>query len=111
MRFDEGYLLLATGSARYVEMARNLAASLRVMDSTRRVCLVHDDSHVHALGDHAFFDDYAVLKNDPLYPSFMNKIHLYAASPYGRAMFVDADEGYSGAGQRDEPASRRRHND
>ena len=88
---DEGYLLLATGPAKYVEMARNLAASLRVMDGTRRICLVHDEDYVLDDADRRFFDDDAVLTSDPLYPGFMNKIRLYPTSPYQRAMFVDAD--------------------
>ena len=88
---EEGYLLLATGPARYVDMARNLAASIRVMDGTRRICLVHDENAVLDTSDTRFFDDYAVLHDDPLYPGFMNKIRLFPTSPYRRAMFVDAD--------------------
>jgi hypothetical protein len=88
---EEGYLLLATGPARYIDMARNLAASIRVMDGTRRICLVHDENAKLDMSDASFFDDYAMLVDDPLYPGFMNKIRLFSASPYRRAMFVDAD--------------------
>jgi hypothetical protein len=87
----EGYLILATGPARYIDMARNLAASLRVMDGTRRICLVHDEAFQLAADDHRFFDDTAILTDDPLYPGFMNKIRLFPTSPYRRTMFVDAD--------------------
>ena len=87
----EGYLILATGPAKYVEMARNLAASIRVMDGTRRICLVHDGQVRFDASDARYFDDYALLLDDPLYPGFMNKIRLYHTSPYKRAMFVDAD--------------------
>ena len=87
----EGYLLLATGPAKYIDMARNLAASLRVMDGTRRICLVHDEDARFDASDLRYFDDYAVLANDELYPGFMNKIRLFGTSPYQRAMFVDAD--------------------
>ena len=88
----EGYLILATGPARYIAMARSLAASIRVMDtSARRICLVHDENFRPAPGDTRYFDDYAVLENDPLYPGFMNKIRLFPTSPYRRTMFVDAD--------------------
>ena len=89
--FEEGYLLLATGPAKYVEMARNLAASIRVMDGTRRICLVHDGEAQFDVSDTLYFDDYALLPDDSLYPGFMNKIRLYSTSPYRRAMFVDAD--------------------
>jgi len=88
---DEGYLILATGPAKYIEMARNLAASIRVMDPARRICLVHDEHAVLAVADAKYFDDQAVLPDDPVYPGFMNKIRLYPTSPYRRTMFVDAD--------------------
>ena len=91
MSFKEGYLLLATGPVKYLEMARNLAASLRIMDGKRRICLVHDEAAEFADDDHRFFDDYAVLPDDPLYPGFMNKIRLFPTTPYQRTMFVDAD--------------------
>lgn len=87
----EGYLILATGHPRYIDMARNLAASLRVMDGKRRICLVHDENAKIEANDARFFDDYAILTDDVLYPGFMNKIRLYPTSPYDRTMFVDAD--------------------
>ncbi|MBO1073527.1 glycosyltransferase family protein [Roseomonas marmotae] len=88
---EEGYLLLATGPAKYVEMARNLAASIRVMDGTRRICLVHDENAELGPQDRKLFDDFSVLEDHPLYPGFMNKIRLFKTSPYQRAMFVDVD--------------------
>ena len=88
---EEGYLILATGPAKYIDMARNLAASIRVMDGARRICLVHDENAKIDPADDRFFDDYALLRDDPLYPGFMNKIRLFPTSPYRRAMFVDAD--------------------
>ena len=38
----QGYITLATGPQEYLEMAANLAASIKVMNSARPVCLVHD---------------------------------------------------------------------
>ena len=87
----EGYLLLATGPAHYVELARNLAASLKVMDGTRPVCLVHDQDHEPKPGDERLFDDYSLLPHDSSYPGFMNKLRLFGHTPYRRSMFVDAD--------------------
>jgi hypothetical protein len=72
-------------------MARRLAASIRVMDGTRRICLVHDENAQLGSTDARYFDDYATLADNPLYPGFMNKIRLYPTSPYHRTMFVDAD--------------------
>lgn len=87
----EGYLILASGPPQYVEMARNLAASLRIMDGTRPICLVHDQHARLEASDKAFFDDAAVLPEDPLYSGSINKIRLHPLSPYRRTMFVDAD--------------------
>ena len=91
MMNGEGYLLLATGPARYADLARNLAASIRVMDGTRPVCLVHDEHFSPNPGDECFFDSYALMPTDAAYPGFMNKIRLFDRSPFQRSMFVDAD--------------------
>ena len=87
----EGYLILATGPDRYLEMARNLAASLRVMDGTRAICLGHDENVHLKSSDQRLFDDYALLPEDSLYPGFMNKIRVFGITPYSRTMFIDAD--------------------
>jgi hypothetical protein len=87
----EGYLILATGSAHYADMACNLAASIKVMDGTRPICLVHDGNIALQPADRALFDDLSVLPPDSRYPGFMNKIRLFPVSPYQRTMFVDAD--------------------
>ena len=87
----EGYLILASGPPQYLAMARNLAASLRVMDGTRPVCLVHDEFAEFIDRDAKLFDDRTILRDHPLYPGFMNKIRLFGTSPYERTMFVDAD--------------------
>lgn len=88
---DEGYVVLATGDMRYVELAANLAASIRVRDPKRCVCLVHDmDS---ALPDRLsrYFHHTATLTADRRYPHVMNKFRLFDLSPYERTMYVDAD--------------------
>lgn len=87
----QGYLTLALGPPRYIEMAANLAASIKVMDPGRPVCLVHDAGaevpwHLRRLFDHKIG-----LEADPLYPDVMNKIRLFHCSPYEQTMFVDAD--------------------
>ena len=88
---DEGYLMLATGPAKYVGMARNLAASVRLMAGTRPICLVHDEDFSPDASDQIFFDDYAMLPNDARHPGFMNKLRVFPTTPYCRTMFVDAD--------------------
>jgi hypothetical protein len=88
---NEGYLILAVGRDDYIDMARNLAASIRVMDGGRRICLVHDEAFLPGERDRRLFDDFSLLRSDPRYPGVMNKIRLFPTSPYRRTMFVDAD--------------------
>ncbi len=88
---SDGYIVLATGASPYVEMATNLAASLRVMDPARRVCLVHDVDADIPPDARRLFTDFAPLAHDPRYPPVMNKLRLFGLSPYARTMYVDAD--------------------
>ena len=88
---NEGYLLLATGPAAYLEMARNLAASLKVMDGSRRVCLIHDLNAGLRSDDPNFFDDFAVLPHDDRFGGLMDKIRLYPISPFDVTMVIDVD--------------------
>jgi hypothetical protein len=87
----DGYIVLATGAAPYVEMATNLAASLRVMDPGRRVCLVHDEGAALPEETRRLFTDFAPLARDDRYPPVMNKLRLFGLTPYARTMYVDAD--------------------
>ena len=91
MRTTQGYVTLATGDPKYLEMAANLAASIKVMDPRRRVCLVHDFGEAFDPTLAAFFDDLVPISRDARYPHVMNKIRLFQASPYDQTMFVDAD--------------------
>ena len=87
----QGYLALATGPRKYVELAMNLAASIKVVDPSRRVCLVHDRNTDIPEEARHLFDDFAVLTDDPVYRPILNKLRLFEFSPYDRSMFVDAD--------------------
>ena len=90
-RASQGYLALATGPRKYVDLAMNLAASIKVTDPARRVCLVHDRAADIPAEAHRLFDDFAVLDDDPAYRPILNKLRLFDASPYDQSMFVDAD--------------------
>jgi hypothetical protein len=87
----EGYLTLAVGLQKYVELAVNLAMSLRIVDPKRSICLVHDDKVRLPPDADKYFDDFALMPEDPAYVGVMNKILLHHYSPYERTMFVDAD--------------------
>ena len=88
----EGYLILATGQPKYLEMARNLAASIRLMDPARRpICLVHDADTRFAPEDRMLFDEYTILPPREHFEGLMNKLRVFDVSPFGRTMFIDAD--------------------
>lgn len=87
----QGYVVMATGLPRYTEMAVNLAASIRVMDPRRPICLVHDAEIDIPAYHRAAFDRTVGLSPDPLYPHVMNKLRIFDASPYDETMYVDAD--------------------
>ena len=72
-------------------MARNLAASLRVVDGTRRICIALNNAGTLQGGDGWLFDDVARLNDDARYPGLMKKIRPYGLTPYQHSMFVDAD--------------------
>ena len=87
----QGYLALATGPRKYVEMALNLAASIKVVDPSRRVCLVHDRHADISYDARTLFDDFVMLDDAPSYHPILNKLRLFDSSPYEQSMFVDAD--------------------
>jgi len=87
----EGYLILATGAPKYLEMARNLAASIRLMDPSRQICLVHDEDARFGADDQAFFDRCVMLPGREHFHGVMNKLRVFDISPFQRTMFIDAD--------------------
>jgi hypothetical protein len=87
----QGYIVLALGPEHYVAMAANLAASIKVMDPSRKLCLVHDQDMKIPSKYAPLFDDTVGLPMDPLYPHVMNKLRLFDVSPYEQTMFIDAD--------------------
>lgn len=76
---------------KYVELAVNLAMSVRIVDPERPICLVHDGQVRLPLDADKYSDDFVLMEHDPTYVGVMNKILLHHHSPYDRTMFVDAD--------------------
>ncbi len=85
----QGYMIMAFGPNRYTDMAVNLAASIRIKDPTRRICLVSDRAPQPRVA--ACFDDVVRMPPDPRYPHLMAKLRSFELSPYRQTMFVDAD--------------------
>jgi hypothetical protein len=87
--YTQGYIIMALGPVRYVEMAVNLAMSIRLMDPSRRICLIHDAPVPPQFAP--YFHDFHALAPDPRYPNVMNKLRVFDATPYEQTMFIDAD--------------------
>jgi len=87
---DEGYLTLATGRQPYVELALNLALSIKHRDR-RPVALLHDGRVEVPTAYRPFFDVVIQAQPDRLLPGIDTKLLLQAYSPFERTLFLDAD--------------------
>lgn len=87
----QGYITLALGLDQYVEMAANLAWSIRHFDKTRPICLVHDERVVLPSDVKQAFTHFAVLEAQDGYVGCMNKIRLDEVSPFDETLYIDAD--------------------
>ncbi|MFW6163734.1 MAG: class I SAM-dependent methyltransferase [Planctomycetota bacterium] len=87
---DEGYLTVATGHQRYVELAVNLALSIKHHDR-RPVALLHDDRVTVPAAYRQYLDVVVEAKPECLLPGLDTKLLLQRYSPLERTMFVDAD--------------------
>ena len=87
---QEGYIIIATDKRQFLEMALNLALSLKLKDS-RPVALVYDKS-IEIPGSYKEYFDFQVkiLDEDRSGGGF-NKLHLYKYSPFQRTMYIDSD--------------------
>lgn len=88
---EEGYLVLAMGKQKYLDMARNLAMSLKLLDPHRPICLVHDSNLPLRDIDSDLFDHTSLLEEEAEFVGCTNKIRLFDCSPYQRTMYIDAD--------------------
>ena len=87
----QGYITLATGSSYYIELAINLALSIKLNDPTRPVCLVIDEGMKLPPKYTPFIDDLAYLQERTGFNGCLNKLRLHEISPYDESMFVDSD--------------------
>lgn len=87
---EEGYLTIATDKNRYVELALNLALSIKLKDK-RPICLLHDDAVRIPVEYRKFFDVIAKIKKDDLMTGPINKLLLFEYSPFSKSMFIDSD--------------------
>jgi hypothetical protein len=91
MRTDAGYIVLACGADKYLQLAINFALSAKLNDPDHPVCLVHDESIRIGSGEKRAFDAFSVLPPAPGYGGCLNKLRLYETSPFAKTMYVDSD--------------------
>ncbi|HRT96267.1 MAG TPA: class I SAM-dependent methyltransferase [Planctomycetota bacterium] len=90
LALTEGYLTLATTRQEYVELALNLALSIKHRDR-RPIALLHDSRVEVPSAYRPFFDILIEAKEDRLLPGLDAKLLLQAYSPFEKTFFLDAD--------------------
>jgi len=88
---EEGYMTIATGQQKYLEMALNLALSIKLKDKKRPIALLHD-KNIRIPEEYKKHFDYLIkIKDKDLLKYHMNKLLLLKYSPFEKTMFIDAD--------------------
>lgn len=87
----QGYITLALDRERYVDMALNLARSLKYFDPGRPRCLVYNDKVRLPPEAASLFDHAVTLADQAGYIGCMNKLRLYDVTPFDETMYIDAD--------------------
>jgi hypothetical protein len=87
----QGYLTVALDFDRYLDMAINLAYSIRHFDKERPICLVHNDKVQLSDTAKKLFTHFVCLEPREGYLGCMNKILLDEVSPFDETMYIDAD--------------------
>jgi len=88
--WSEGYVAIAFDDARYLDIAANLALSLRRHDSRPVSVLVNKGVPVNPAYV-GLFDQIITAPDDPTVRGAMNKARLFGLTPYDRTLYVDAD--------------------
>ena len=90
MTAEEGYLALAFDDPRYLDLAANLALSIRRCD-TRPISVAVSEGQEVPEPYRALFDRVIPVAPDPAVRGAMNKVRMIDFTPYLRTMYVDAD--------------------
>jgi hypothetical protein len=86
----EGYVAIAMDDPRYVDLAANLALSVRRLD-TRPIALIVNPAVSVQPEYHDLFHSIIVAPDVPNVRGAMNKARLYDLTPFDRTMYVDTD--------------------
>ena len=90
MAETEGYVVLAFDDSRYMDLAVNLALSVRRADS-RPISVIVGGGVTVPDGVRPLFDRVIAAPADDTVRGAMNKLHLAALSPYDRTLYLDSD--------------------
>ncbi len=90
MTADEGYIAIALDDRRYVDLAVNLALSIRRCE-TRPVSVVVSPGVTIRPDQRDLFDEVIVAPPEADLHGAMNKARLFDLSPYERTLYVDSD--------------------
>lgn len=84
-----GILLIALGDKYYMQLALNLAVSIKINTPDTLVCLVHDGGYDKLSDKHKVYFDSAqfVTNNSP----FSVKTLLYDLTPFDKTLYLDVD--------------------
>src|SRR5262245_58584028 len=86
-KHPRGILTLAMGSRRYIDMAIQLARSIRLNSPNQTLAVVSDDNGE----DLKRWFDLVVPFNPACGAGLVQKLHLYDYSPFSETLFIDAD--------------------
>jgi hypothetical protein len=87
---NDGYVVLAFDDARYLDIAANLALSVRRHDA-RPISVAVNAAIPFNPAYAGLFDQVISVPDDPAIRGAMNKARLFEITPYDRTLYVDAD--------------------
>lgn len=87
---SEGYVAIAMDDSRYMDLAANLALSIRRLD-TRPISVIVNKAITIKPEYRALFDSIIEAPDEPDIRGAMNKARLYRYTPFERTMYVDTD--------------------
>lgn len=84
---ERGILIIAQGKQRYLNMAVNIAMSIRYSNPGTLIALVTDNP----TNQHEKLYDYIIPIESSLGVGFVQKINMYKYSPFNKTIFIDVD--------------------
>ncbi len=86
----EGYVVIAFDDGRYLDIAANLALSIRRHDQRPVSVLINPAVRFNPAYT-GLFDQVITVADDTAFRGAMNKARLFGLTPYDRTLYVDAD--------------------